>query len=119
MKKEIVTGLISVAGLAVLPNLAFSFGVRKQMIIRDNAECVECGKRFNDGWLLDCAHNDHDHSNPDYDNPNNGRVLCLDDHLKHHIKIGDKNGAYLIRKRIEETHGGRTRKWIAENIDNH
>lgn len=86
------------------------------MFARDHGECVECGKRFNDGWLLDCAHNDHSRENEDYDNVNNGRVLCLDDHLKHHLAIGDQNGAYLIRRRIEESHGGRTRAWIEQNV---
>jgi len=105
-------GIAAVYGLSTA---AFSIGSRQTIIRRDSGECVDCGKRFDEGWLLDCSHVDHDHSKDCYDNPNNGRVQCLDDHLKYHQELGDRNGVYLIQKRIRETRGGHTRKWIEEN----
>lgn len=111
MRKEIATLAVAI-GLFELSNLAFSLDVRQKMFVRDQGECQACGKRFRDGWLLDCSHDDHDHSKSIYNDVNNGRVLCLDDHLAYHVSIGDKNGEYLIRRRIAETQGGRTREWI-------
>lgn len=102
-------------GLARLSTFAFSPDVRQRMFARDQGECQTCGKRFRDGWLLDCSHDDHDHSKDNYNDINNGRVQCLEDHLAYHEELGDKNGAYLIRRRIGETQGGRTRDWIAKH----
>ena len=115
MKVENLLGLATVPFLLALSNSAFSIGTRKQMIKRDNGACVDCGKRFDDGWLLDCSHVDHDHSSELYDDVNNGRVQCLDDHLKYHLSIGDINSANLIKKRIRETRGGHTRAWLDQH----
>jgi len=113
-KKEIVTTVATVGLLAFVARGAFSPDVRQRMYARDNGECQRCGKRFGDGWLLDCSHYDHDKNKSNYNNINNGRILCLACHLE--ADKDDPRAAYLIRKRIEESHGGRTRDWIARNI---
>lgn len=99
--------------MAAATTLAFSPDVRQKMFARDQGECQECGKRFRDGWLLDCAHFDHDHASSNYNSVDNGRVLCLEDHLKDHLEAGDTDAVRLIQRRIQESGGGRTREWLA------
>lgn len=113
--KETLATVVGVVATVELSKTAFSFSSRQKMFARDKGACVVCGKRFEDGWLLDCAHDDHDHSKDYYDDICNGRVLCLDHHLQQHLRMGDKNSAYLIQRRINDTHGGRTRKWLEEH----
>lgn len=116
MRRETLWGLATVHFLLVISNSAFSFGVRKTIFKHDGGACVDCGKRFDEGWLLDCSHVDHDHSKEIYDDPANGRVQCLDDHLKYHQEVvGDQGGIYLLKKRIKETRGGHTRQWLVDH----
>lgn len=117
MRGERLLPILGLVGLATtLSTAAFSLDTRKKIFKRDQGECVDCGKRFADGWLMDASHYDHDHSSSEYDSADNGRVQCLDDHLKYHEQLGDNNAIFLLRKRIRETHGGHTRQWIEEHI---
>lgn len=72
--------------------MAFSLLVRKAIGKRDKWKCQwedeECNKRFQDGWMVDVAHYDHDKKNPMYDDESNGRVLCVDHHQEDHERYG-------------------------------
>ena len=104
MKKET---LFSLAIMGVIPLLAFSIESRKEIGKRDNWTCQVCGKKFQDGWLVDAAHYDHDKTKENYNNPKNGRILCLDDHLKEHEAKGDFLSVELIRRRLLNSNGGK------------
>jgi len=84
---EEITGLLKIAeygllviGILKLSRLAFSWQVRQEILQRDEYECVECGATQN----LEAAHYDHNKSNSYYDDPDNGRTLCTECHLKDH-----------------------------------
>lgn len=76
---------------AELPEITMlAFGKRSARVIgeRDNWTCQNSGRRFQDGWLVHIAHY-HDRTEtgrPDYDNPENGRVLTIEEHLREHIE---------------------------------
>lgn len=65
---------------------AFGWKSRKKIKERDNRTCQETGRKASDGWRLDAAHYDHTHGDG-YDNPDNGRLLCVIEHLKEHEQI--------------------------------
>lgn len=82
---------------AEAPDFAFSRSSRREIWKRDQGLCQECGRSHSDGWRMDCAHYDHSRSNPDYDEPYNGRLLCLDCHMD---TSDDQLHKALIYKRI-------------------
>ncbi len=67
---------------------AFSWKSRQAIKERDGNRCVDCGSPLH----LECAHYDHNKSSSRYDDPSNGRVLCVEDHLADHISREGKNG---------------------------
>lgn len=78
---------------------AFSTRVRKEIGRRDRWECQwegGCDRSFKDGYMVQAAHYDHDKNNPDYDNPNNGRILCNLHHAKEELERGNEWGAQRI-----------------------
>lgn len=102
--------------------LAFTKAIRDFIFRRANGRCEYdgCNKSFFDGWLVDCAHLPdvvglpHDHDHPRYNDPSAGKLVCLEHHLE--MDRGDQAAEYLISKRIRDTFGGRTIKWIRENL---
>lgn len=98
--------LIVVLFLFVMFAMPFSKPVRRVIFARDNATCRWCGKKWSDGWMLHCAHIDHNKAQPHYDNPENGRLLCVDCHILDHeqrlasakTKKERNLHAYAIRK---------------------
>jgi hypothetical protein len=74
--------LVSIGHQAEAPDFAFSRNSRREIWARDQGICQDCGRDSRDGWRLDAAHYDHSRSNPDYDEPYNGRLLCLDCHIE-------------------------------------
>lgn len=79
--------LIQVSALGFglwLVNNAFSKQTRHEIGQRDGWACTVCGKQFCEGHMVHAAHDNHDRSNPDYDSPNTGRMLCVPHHLQHH-----------------------------------
>lgn len=73
---------VSIGSLVVLAQAmlgSFSFGVREQIRERDGV-CVETGGTKH----LECAHWNHDKSNPEYDTPENGRLLTAREHYLDH-----------------------------------
>ncbi len=116
MRKEIVT-LGIILGALSLSELAFSRPVRKQAGNLTGWTCAKCPKSFWDGWLIDI-----NHIKPVWegggDEPSNAEPLCLEDHYKFHKNRGngeDKKASRLILSRIQHSHGGRTRSWIAKH----
>ena len=75
-------------GILPLVGMAFSRNVREKILHRDGCKCVQCGATEE----LQAAHIDHNKANPRYNDPSNGRTLCLDDHLTDHILRHGRNG---------------------------
>lgn len=69
---------------------AFSKATRLEIFKRDRGTCQDCGRKWDDGWMLHCSHYDHDKSKPDYDSPSAGRLQCVDDHIKYHTQLFNK-----------------------------
>lgn len=77
---------------------AFSRPVRQEIGERDNWTCQNCGKRFQDGWMVQAAHYDHDKRKPTYDDPNTGRILCTLCHIQDELDHGNTHAAALLRR---------------------
>lgn len=96
---------ISLAALVLVPLFAFSKGTRVKMFHRDGGACRGCGRLWDDGWMLQGAHLDHT-KNGNYDNVNNGVMLCVECHTRQHETLfyeaetqEERNfHAYAIRK---------------------
>lgn len=95
----------------------FSYSTRRKIGSRDKWTCTvpDCNKSFKNGWFVQAAHFDHNRKNGDYDDPDNGRILCVEHHLEEHMwrfreakRQGDKKQmnreAYAIRKLREVDH---------------
>lgn len=92
-KKEELLYLFSRFGflaisLIALSTAAFSREIKKRMLDRDDGHCTECDSDVN----LEASHYNHDKNNDDYNNLDNGRILCTRCHLKDHIENKGKNG---------------------------
>jgi hypothetical protein len=104
------TNIAIITALVGLASTAFTIDVRKLIWARDEAKCQECdGKSCTSS--LECAHYDHDRNNPDYNHPDNGRLLCSGAHLNDHVDNAGDNGLSRnqnnwaieqIRKRINK-----------------
>ena len=70
-----------------ISEFAFSASIARQIKERVGWECEETGRKAEDGWRLEAAHDCHERNNPYYNNPCNGRCLCISAHLQQHIKI--------------------------------
>lgn len=89
----------------VLFAMPFTKDVRVRMFARDNGTCQECGRKWDDGWMLHATHISHKR-NRWYNSIRNGRMLCIDCHIKDHEKLFNKaktkkersQHAYAIRK---------------------
>lgn len=73
-------------GTAVGLGMAFAPEIAKRIGIRDRWTCKVSGRRFQDGWLVDAMHIDHDKSKPHYGYEWNGVIGCRTVHLENHIK---------------------------------
>ncbi len=91
---ELILGGVSLALISQI--LLGAFSKRTRGVIYDRAR-----KRF--GRLaseksgkydepLECAHINHDPNNPKYDDPSNGRLLTLSEHLADHENRAGRNG---------------------------
>ena len=85
--------LIAAASYCIATS-SFSRSVREFIWSRDRGKCQECDGH-NCTSKLECAHYDHDRRNPDYDNPDNGRLLCTGQHLVDHREGAGDNGLSL------------------------
>lgn len=105
MRKELRLGIL--LGAVALSELAFSRPVRQEIGKRDGWTCQNCGKKFSDGWHVQAAHYNHNRFSRNYDNPNNGRILCTQCHIDDELKRGSKQSAALLRR----TQSIRTWSW--------
>lgn len=74
----LISFLIALAG--------FGPATRKYIFWRDRAQCVECGRKWKDGWMLHAAHYDHSKNNG-YNRAENGRLLCIRCHINDHKRL--------------------------------
>lgn len=87
----------------IISLLAFSKRSRFKVGKRDDWECQgDCclGKdgnpaSFKDGWMVQAAHHDHTR-NAGYDDPENGRILCIAHHALEHLQKGELREAQSI-----------------------
>lgn len=80
-----------ILGVIFLSQFAFSSGIRKMIFNRDMGKDVWDGSTES----LEAAHITHDRSNPDYNKPENGRLLKKRNHyLDHYNRVG-RNGLSL------------------------
>ena len=108
--KNMIEKLSSPEVATALPMLAmaFTYGIRKLIGYRDNWTCqweegCDIGRdgqpaRFQDGFMVDAAHYDHDHQSEAYDDPDNGRILCLYHHALDEIAKGNMQGLALLSR---------------------
>lgn len=82
--------LLATAGIFMASQLAFSRKSRNKIRSRDKT-CQDNSGTSHLG-RLEAAHLDHDKSNPDYDNPDTGILLCGKHHLAQHIDGHGSNG---------------------------
>jgi len=90
-------------------DVSFSAVQRKQIFAKHNAACADCGKTWQDGYMLDC-HHEVPLGEGGSNSISNGKLLCRLCHLKAHTKLYNeakyerqkKVNAYAVRK-IRET----------------
>lgn len=109
LRKTLETALFVSGILYLVSQAAFSRGVRKQIGYRDGWECqcedgCDLGRdgspaRFQDGFMVDAAHHYHDASAEWYDDPQNGRTLCLAHHYLDELAKGNMGVLGLLGSR--------------------
>lgn len=92
----------------------FSSETKRQAGSERGWTCERCGRRFSDGYCLECHHviPTHDGGSDDIENL---EILCLEDHADAHEDLGDDDVARAIRGRHDNRSGGRTRDWLERN----
>lgn len=88
---ELITHAIDLSPLAIPLLLAFSSGIRKQILNRDRGADVWTGEREK----LEAAHITHDRSDPFYNDVANGRMLTARNHYIDHVNRVGRNGLSL------------------------
>lgn len=111
----LASGILGLVSLA-----AFSRGTRKEIGYRDNWTCqweggCDLGRdggpaRFQDGFMVDAAHHDHDASQEWYDYADNGRILCLAHHYLDELAKGHTEVLGLLGSRDPYTVHARKNK---------
>lgn len=81
-----IASTVGVAAIG-LSTSAFSRRSRNKILERDGHKCTECGSTEH----LEAAHISHKRDK-NYDNPDNGRTLCTEDHMIDHIERHGRNG---------------------------
>lgn len=107
MRKEIAF-MAGVAGIFGLATTAFTREKAYEVFKRDEGECQCCGRSWYDGWKVDASHKEewHDKSHPEYNNPDNGELKCLECHRDEHAGMGELREADLVQRRIDASRGG-------------
>jgi len=78
---ELITHAIDLSPLAIPILMAFSKKVRQEIKRRDGYKSVWSGETEN----LQCAHISHSRDKDNYDDPSNGRLLTVAEHMWDHI----------------------------------
>lgn len=79
--------LLLLGGIFLLSQFAFSKNVRKQIYNRDQGK-----SRWSDEPGEEAAHILHNRDNPNYNTPENGRMLTKREHYLDHINRAGRNG---------------------------
>lgn len=98
--------------------LQFTYSARREIGERDSWTCVNCGRSFRNGWMVQAAHFPDDHSPGQQDpNPANGRILCTGCHIIEHLQMDDYRSARLLWESMTvrtydwiDAHGGQDEK---------
>jgi hypothetical protein len=94
--KHLLENTLLIGTLGLISLLAFSKKSRQIIYERDGGKCVICGGVE---WL-ECCHIDHSKKNPRYDDPSNGDLRCVPDHLMDHINREGRNGLPVHQNRF-------------------
>ena len=78
---ELITHAVDLSPLTIPILMAFSKKVRREIWERDCGKCVMCGSTIG----CECAHINHNKSDPNYNDASNGRLLCKPHHMWDHI----------------------------------
>ena len=87
---------LPLAGIIFISESAFSYKSRREIGNRDKWECQYDGcddgegrpKSFKNGWMVFASHiGTHDKKDPDYDNPDNGRIQCIEHEIAFHNEL--------------------------------
>jgi hypothetical protein len=81
---KIFTTTAIIGGILLLSQFAFSKSSARKIGQRAGWKSEISGKSFWDGWSLQMAHFNHDKSNPNYDKPESGICVTVEEHLKMH-----------------------------------
>ena len=92
----------------------FPKAVRRIAFARANGQCEDCGRKFSEGWQLDCHHK-LPHSFGGEDTLDNAVMLCLECHAKRHRALGMHRAVQSIKSRMRMSGGGRTEEWLRKN----
>ncbi len=99
--------LLLILGVAFVSQFAFSKNVRKQIFNRDQGK-----SKWSNEPGEEAAHVNHSKSSPDYNTPENGRMLTKREHYIDHYNRAGRNGLSiagniaalrLIWKRLTDT----------------
>lgn len=96
----------------------FSPEIAREIGVKHHWKCEECGKRFQEGWLVDMAHypDKHNKKLPEYNSTESGRPMCLVCHFREHVDMGDYRSASMVATRIYRN-GLRHREVYARHPD--
>jgi hypothetical protein len=85
-KTETILTVLGTGLTLILLTAAFSKDVRKEIGARDKWTCQSCSKQFRDGYMVHAAHKSEHHSKSDplYNTPEAGEILCIDCHQEQH-----------------------------------
>lgn len=114
LNKAVKTAELGLVVFALLniSTFAFSTRIKKEILKRDDHECVKCGANEH----LEAAHYDHDKRKGKYNKKSNGRILCTDCHVEDHIENLGQNGLpehqneWAIRTMLEKIRKRRVQK---------
>lgn len=89
---RVTKNVVLATSFILLTSLAFSRDTRARMMNRANGRSEISGVGKQDGYRLHASHYNHDKTNPDYDNIDNGRILTIEEHYIDHVQHEGKNG---------------------------
>lgn len=94
---------------------AFSHRVKKEIKERDKTCQAESGQHIG---LLEAAHYNHNRSYPQYNSPENGRLLCTLHHLQDHQERSDNGLSESQNDWAINALKGRLLAYVSELITN-
>lgn len=92
--------IVTILLLGFIVYLALSRWQRIDVLKRDNFECVECDRTWEDGYMLEVHHIEPSHMGGT-DEQENLETRCRPCHEQAHLDIDDKHSANLIADRIK------------------